>query len=72
MHDSRMIADAYLALWNEASDDARRTALASGWAADARYIFPSNTFAALMMRSFPKDGNSAAGRTYLWKRPGSR
>ena len=52
MHDSKMIADAYLALWNEAGDDARRAALDSGWTACARYVDP-------VMRGEGRDGIAA-------------
>ena len=52
MHDSKMIADAYLALWNEAGDDARRAALETGWTASARYIDP-------VMRGEGRDGIAA-------------
>ena len=40
MADPRTIADTYLALWNEADDDARRVRLAAAWTADARYADP--------------------------------
>ncbi|CAD7023580.1 nuclear transport factor 2 family protein [Pseudorhizobium endolithicum] len=40
MTDHLAIANAYLALWTEADDDARTKALAEGWAADARYTDP--------------------------------
>jgi len=35
-----MIADAYLALWNEADGAGRRAMLARGWAVDAHYADP--------------------------------
>jgi len=34
------VAEAYIDLWNEADDDRRRSALAEGWAPDARYADP--------------------------------
>ena len=40
MTDHLAIANAYLALWNEADDDARTQALTAGWSADARYADP--------------------------------
>lgn len=40
MTDHLATANAYLALWNEADDDARTLALTEGWTADARYADP--------------------------------
>nr|CAD6616952.1 nuclear transport factor 2 family protein [Rhizobium sp. TCK] len=40
MTDHLAIANAYLALWNEADDAARTAALTRDWAADARYVDP--------------------------------
>ena len=40
MTDHLTIANAYLALWNEADDSARTAALTRDWAADARYADP--------------------------------
>lgn len=40
MADPKTIADAYLALWNEADEGARRARLAEAWSADARYADP--------------------------------
>jgi len=37
------VAQAYLALWNEADDSRRRAALAEGWTPDARYADPIMT-----------------------------
>lgn len=40
MHDSNMIAQAYLALWNEERPELRRAALQAAWAPEARYVDP--------------------------------
>ena len=40
MTDHLAIANAYLALWNEADDAARTDALTKGWTADAHYADP--------------------------------
>jgi len=34
------VAEAYLAVWNEADSAARRAKLADGWASEARYVDP--------------------------------
>ncbi len=49
MTDPNSIADAYIALWNDDDDAARRARLANGWSADARYADP-------MMASEGHDG----------------
>lgn len=40
MFDSRPIAEAYLAAWNETDGERRRALLAAQWSADARYVDP--------------------------------
>lgn len=40
MTDPKMIADRYLAAWNEDAGEARRTLLVQGWAGDAHYVDP--------------------------------
>jgi len=52
MTDSKNIADAYIALWNDADADSRRARLSAGWSADARYADP-------LMRGEGHDGIAA-------------
>jgi len=41
MSDPKTLAEAYLALWNEADPARRRAMLDANWAADARYADPA-------------------------------
>ncbi|MES2057058.1 MAG: nuclear transport factor 2 family protein [Pseudomonadota bacterium] len=40
MSSPKLIADRYLALWNETDDQQRRDMLAEQWTPDARYVDP--------------------------------
>ncbi|HVX82014.1 MAG TPA: nuclear transport factor 2 family protein [Devosiaceae bacterium] len=40
MTDHALIADRYIALWNETDSNVRRSLLASHWSSDARYVDP--------------------------------
>ncbi|MCB5201067.1 nuclear transport factor 2 family protein [Neorhizobium sp. T786] len=65
MTDNLAIANAYLALWNEADDAARVRTLAESWTANARYADP-------LMQGEGPDGISAmiaAARSHF---PGHR
>lgn len=43
MTDATMIAERYIALWNEADAERRRDLLREGWCEDARYVDPQMT-----------------------------
>jgi hypothetical protein len=40
MHDPAVIAEQYIALWNETDPAKRRTLLEKGWTSDATYVDP--------------------------------
>ena len=40
MTEPKGVADAYIALWNDADEASRQARLFSGWSADARYADP--------------------------------
>ena len=40
MPDVNAVVDGYIAMWNEASPDARRSIIAATWADDATYVDP--------------------------------
>lgn len=40
MTDPNSIAEAYIALWNDADDETRRARLSENWSVNARYVDP--------------------------------
>jgi len=65
MTDHLSIANAYLALWNEAEDVNRTRMLSESWATDARYADP-------LMQGEGPDGISAMIRAARSRFPGHR
>lgn len=51
--EATQLADAYLAIWNERGDDARRALIAATWTSDGLYLDP-------MLRGEGHDGIDAA------------